>query len=335
MGEHLSKIHHAMQRGGATYLEGVVGTLMSVYSKAASFVLITGDLKEEVRKQLNQEASTAQKRIDENEDQQGKHAKHLERVTDALEVLDLGIQHPYLSMFGVTSPDKFEALVDHEMAVNGFLGRSMFFRELEDNPRRKPRAHLNREVPLDLTATLRSLYSPGESEISGRVESAGDKITIQTRTDAAALLDQISDEFWQQAETHKESTGLTAIPRRGYEHVAKLSCVLAIPTGIRTVEHVRWAYACVQRDLRDKLALCQANDVTAPADALRARILSLVTSEHGETVGKICNKCRKYDKIVVKSMLDSMVADGALMLGIVRGSGTRAGRDTSLYYRNI
>jgi len=45
----LRKLENASKRGGASYLEGIIGLVMSVYSKANGYLPITGDLKEEIR----------------------------------------------------------------------------------------------------------------------------------------------------------------------------------------------------------------------------------------------------------------------------------------------
>ena len=55
IGEQLSKITNASKRGNSSYLEGIIGTLMSAYSKANSHMLITGDLKQLVKESIHKE----------------------------------------------------------------------------------------------------------------------------------------------------------------------------------------------------------------------------------------------------------------------------------------
>jgi hypothetical protein len=107
-------------------------------------------------------------------------------------------------------------------------------------------------------------------------------------------MDKVGEHFWELAERVKEASNLTPIPRRGYEQVAKVSMLLAIPSGVRTVEHVQWALALVKRDVDEKIKLAQSNNEDSKEDALIGRILSLMTKEHGETIGRIRNKCRAY-----------------------------------------
>jgi len=323
LGEVFGKITSASKRGGAVYLEGVIGTLMAIYSKSNSFVPVTGDLKEEIRNALQAEYGRLQKAIDNNEDKTGVLSRKLERVSQQLDTVDMGIENPFLSIFGVTTPEKFNSLMNFDMAANGFMGRALIFRELEKNPRIRPRASRRKEpVPDAIKFALLNLYAPGHFDVdAGRIERIGEKSHIATTEDAAAALDQVGDAFWESAEEQKELTGLHPIPRRGYELTAKVSAVLAMPSGLRTVEHVRWAYALVKRDIDGKMRLAHSNSALEKQDALCSKILSLVSAEHGETIGAITRQCRDYAKADVHTAIDKMVKAGALREEAVRGRG--------------
>ncbi len=315
LGEHFAKITSAQKRGGAVYLEGVIGTLMNIYSKANSFVAITGDLKEEVRQGLIAERARLQKAIDGNEDKSGRFAARVQRVDESLSTIDMGIEGPFLSIFGLTTPEKFNSLMDFDLVANGFMGRALIFQELEKNPRIKPRDKRSRAaVPDKIKYALQNLYAPGYFDgASERVERIGDKSDIQTTAEAVVALDEVSERFWEIAAEQTEATGMQAIPRRGYELVAKVSAVLAIPSGLRTVEHVQWAYKMVRRDIEGKMKLAYSNSATDKGDALMARILSLVTVDHGETIGAITNQCRAYKKEQVREAVAHLVKIGAVV----------------------
>ena len=312
LGEQLAKIQNARTKGTASYLEGVIGTLMSIYSKANSFALVTGDLKEEIKKALLAEYSSVEKRASENEASE-KDEIRLNNLKRQIENMDSGIERPYLNMFGLTTPERFNDLMDFDMAANGFLGRCLIFREREDNPKSKVRSKVKRgSVPDDIAATLQQLYAPGRSEVPDRVEGIGDPVDIATRPDAEDMLDKAENEFYEMAEQAKNSTGLTAIPRRGYEQVAKVSMVLAMPSGLRTVEHVRWAYALVKRDVEEKMKLAHSNSATDKQDALASQVMSHVSVDHGETIGRLRSKCRKYRKEDVDKVVERLKEGGYL-----------------------
>lgn len=312
LGETLGKIQNARTKGSASYLEGIVGSLMSLYSKANSFAMVTGDLKEEIKKAMLAEYAGIQRRIDNNEGTERDEIR-LQNVKRQLDHIDSGIERPYLNIFGLTTPERFNDLMDFDMASNGFMGRSIIFREREDNPKSKPRGKVKRgAVPDDIAATLQQLYAPGHSEVPERVERIGEPVDIATRPDAEALLDEAEQAFYEMAEKAKNSTGLTAIPRRGYEQVAKVSMILAIPEGLRTAEHVRWAFALVKRDVEEKINLAHSNSAVDKQDALASQIMSSVSQEHGETIGRLRNKCRKYRKEDVDKTVERLEEAGHL-----------------------
>jgi hypothetical protein len=76
---------------------------------------------------------------------------------------------------------------------------------------------------------------------------------------------------------------------------------------------VQWAYKLVRRDIEGKMKLAYSNSAPDKGDALFARILSLVTTEHGETVGSLCNQCRAYKKEQVHEAVDRLVKSGHLI----------------------
>jgi hypothetical protein len=93
--------------------------------------------------------------------------------------------------------------------------------------------------------------------------------------------------------------------------VGKVSLILAAPSGVRTLEHVQWAYAMVRRDVDEKLRLVMSNDSTYGADkVLMAKIAKLISKDHGETFAVIKNRLRSYKPEDVQKALDIMVAGG-------------------------
>lgn len=333
LGEQLGKLINARSKGSTPYLEGVIGTMMSLYSKSNSFAAITGDLKEEVRNSLISERQRLQKAVTENEDKNGQLAKRLARIERSLVMIDMGLEAPFLSIFGLTTPERFDGMMDFDMAVNGFIGRAIIFREMERNPKIKPRHERTRPpLPDRIKYALANLYAPGQFDMmdaSQRVERVGDRVPIQTTEQAAGLLDMVSDKFWELAEEQKDATGLHPIPRRGYELVAKVSAALAIPGGLRTDEHVLWAYALVRRDIEGKMRLAHSNSAGDKGDALCSKILSMVSADHGESMRSIARGCRAYQRADVEKVVSMLMDAGQL----VEKKSDGKGRKTSLYFR--
>ncbi len=312
IGIFLQKIKNAQRKGGASYLDGVIGMLMQAYSKTDGFMLLTGDGKEELRQGLQNELSKVCRKIDENEG--GRWAeKKRDQLTRALANIDKGLEKPFLSMVGFTTPVTFESLVDFEQATNGFIGRSLLFNERETAPRSK-KNFSKTPMPDSMAMTLMGLYGAGSfsyDEESERIEYYGERRQIETATNAKELLDRSVDWLEDQAVAQKSKTGLESLYLGAYELVSKVSLILAIPEGLRTAEHVRWAFALVKRDIEEKSRLVVANDreKTDPGVSLAAKIMNLISDE-GERIGTIRNRLRSHRKEDVDKMLDELEKAG-------------------------
>lgn len=312
LGIELGKAINAQKKGGAAYLEGLIGTLMSLFSKADGKALLSGDVKEDVRKAMLAELGQHQKAIENNEDVTGARALKSERLTSQLATLDQGLDKPFISLIGFTTPSTFDAIIDEDQATSGFLGRALLVREHDSNPWPK-RPFKKRPMDDAMRQSLRGLFDGGHySAVQDRVEHIGDRVPIKTAPDAAVALDKALEWTIEYAEVQKERTGLEAVVRRGYEMIAKVSLILAAPSGVRTLEHVRWAFALVKRDVDEKLRLVVSNDLTRGSDKnLMAKVTKYISKDHGETLGVIKNRLRAYKPEDVKKALELMETAGS------------------------
>lgn len=307
----LTRIVNAQQRGGAAYLEGIIGLLMSAYSKADGFMPVSGDVREEVQKVLLQELNQCKKAIADNEDKNGFHARRLAQLQHAILNIDQGIERPFLSMLGFTTPVTFNGIATFEQATNGFLSRCLIFDEKETNPKRK-QGFTKEPMSEQMELSLASLAAPGSFSMTkvDRIEFYGTRNEITTTKKAAAMLDKVYQIFWDKSEQHKSQSGLEAIPRRGYELCAKISAILAAPTGIREPEHVRYAFKLSEMDVERKLRLAYANiqeEAKNNLDAVSARIMNCLDKNHGERRGTIVNRCRPHKKTLVDSAIEKLL----------------------------
>ncbi len=305
----LQKIKNAQAKGGAAYLDGVIGMLMAAYSKADGFMLLTGDAKDDLRKALSQELSAVKRRLDEGEDKPHilRRADDLER---ALDNLDNGLERPFLSMIGFTTPVTFDDLVDYQSATNGFIGRALLFNERDTAPRSKAAF---RKAPMSdgLRMALIQIATGGEyapDDVGGRVEYYGQRTAIPTTPEASEMLAQALDWMEDRAIDHKGKTGLEALYLGAYELVSKVSLILALQEGQRTADHVRWAFAMVRRDVEQKMRLVASN-VDGSDMALFAKIANVIDGG-GETIGVIYNRLRSWKRPSVDSALAKMQASG-------------------------
>lgn len=315
LGITLAKLQNASKKGGASYLEGIVGLVMSVYSKANGYLPITGDLKDEIKQKLMLEYAQADKKLEKlasdssTDNIRAKLELTKDQILAAIQSVDDGLENPYLTILGFTTPVTFNDLMTFEQATNGFMARAMIFSDLETNPRRKAK-FTKRPMSEALTNALQNLYSHGHYDMmsSGgeRVGHIGEKATIPTDHDAQALLNEVYERFYTLAETHKGTTGLEAIARRGYELASKISLVCALPSGLRTVDHVRYGYALAMRDVEQKIKLAFSTENKESSDGLAAKVLSIIDGDHGETLGVICNRLRNTPKTQIEALLLQM-----------------------------
>ena len=310
----LSKLVNSSKKGGSSYLEGIIGLIMSVYSKANGYLPISGDLKDDIKQKLLMEYAQIEKKLEKLAEDSSQDRLR-EQLTDsqvtllkAVENIDLGLENPYFTLLGFTTPVTFNELMTFDQATNGFIARAMIFSDLETNPKRKAK-FVKKPMPQYLANILFNMYSFGrfDQNTNGhRVEFTGEKVTLPTTDDAKLLLDEVYERFYQLAETHKASTGLEAVARRGYELTSKISLICAMPSGLRTVDHIKYAYALAKRDVDQKIKLAYSTDNKKSADGLAAKVLSILDNEHGETLGVICNRLRGTPKPQVEALLEQM-----------------------------
>jgi len=330
-------------KSGASYLEGVIALLMSAYGKAAGYLLISGDLKEDIRKTMQQEYAQCIDRLNNNDVDDNKefYEKRRDDLKEALRNIDDGLKNPLLSLIGFTTPVSFDGLVNFEQATNGFIGRSILVREHETNPKEKDDFKKAKLDPY-MAATLKQLYYPGECSPDKpmRLEHTGERIEIKTTDAAWKMLKQVKAWINDYAEHHKGKSGLEAVVRRGYELCAKVSVILACPSGLRTEEHVRWAYALIRNDIDGKIELARRNQLEGSeradsvVEVLKMRIRDVCKNDNGEPISVICQRAssKKYTRNDVESMVQVMVDSGELSHETVKHP--KSGRETTKYTSN-
>lgn len=297
-------------KSGASYLQGVIGSLMSIYSKARSSILVTGDIKRDIKTDLKKEYAYLNKELDKGCDNPAEAEERMRKIKEAINSIDNGLFNPFLSFIGFTIPEKFNDFVDVENVTSGFIGRSIIINEPNNNPKKKP-SFKPIELSDDLRDRIISLRSNGSFDQKNyRVESNGNFNVIKTDQDALHELENISEWFWKEAESQTEKTGFEAVVRRGYEMVEKVSFILSFGSESRTLEHVDWAFEYIKRDIRYKTLLAYSNvkEKSDPVESMAAKIMCGITDD-GITVGRIVNRYRAKRDLVLKS-IDFLVSKG-------------------------
>jgi len=322
----LQKIENASRSGSASYLEGVIGLLMSAYSKANSYLLLSGDVRRDAETVLVKELTACIAKAE--TDTSGRYDKRASQIQQTLDNLSSGLERPFLSLLGFTTPETFSGLVTKSSITNGFIGRSLLITEKETNPRAKKRFKAEPMSDM-LTHKIKMLYSAGTfslDEDGGRVEFYGNKVSIPSTDDAMNLLDDIENWIHAYAETHKELSGLEAAIRRGFELVLKISFILGAPSGLRTAYHCQWAFAMVYKDINDKTMLAFANDNAKSKSSsesgrvLTAKILAQIDNKTGATISTLANRLRKPVKDI-EAALEHLGSQVVMKSSTHKGNG--------------
>jgi len=286
----LGKIRNAQKKGGAAYLEGVFGAIMSAYSKASTHLLLGGDIKRELRKIYMGALGRAKDDGD---------AQTIARAERMLGMIDNGLERPFLSLVGFTTPSTFDGIMDGETATQGFVGRSIIVTEKDINPAARvgfKRAPLSDGMQMQLAA----LYKGGSFNVmdraGARIEYDGEMVEVESTPEADKMLLDVASWLHSYAEDMGEHTGEASVAmiRRSYEMIAKISFILGIHGGVRTADHVRWAFAYVRHEIDAKIALVFANDNAKdrPEESIAARLMSFIDPEKGCTIAVLANRIR-------------------------------------------
>lgn len=298
-------------KSGASYYETWFGEMMSIFSNASGTVDLQEDEYREIERQLTQQAQFYREKVENNEDPSGKFKSLLEKVETRL-AGDLALVNPFLSMIGYSTPERFDAMVTPDRVTEGFIGRCLIVREPIDVVQIK-RDFKPVEMPWRIRNTLLSLSTGGRAGDDVDVLSNYDKrIKIKTTPEALEKLNQLTG-YYEDLELHYEATnGMHAIPTRAEEAVRKISFILSLADGVRTLENVEWAAAYVNRDIETKVSLAVGN--SQDVDALQNKILANLSREDWVSTAQIRNRCRPIGAVEVTKMLDKMVAK-KLILG--------------------
>jgi len=316
----LQKVTQAAKGTGAAYYIAVIGALMEIYSKSQGILTITGDLKEEIKEGLMAELAKLNKLKDKGENP-AKLEPMYQRLNQALMDADSGMRDPFLTIFGTTTPETFDATVNTENVKNGFIARALILRETENNPRWKD-DFCAQELSDHLVMRLMGLYWGGHthdaSQHGQRVERQGDKVAIVTRPDASEMLDEIRDVFWEMGEQHKHSSGMEGVTRRSWEMCSKISLLLAMADGgVRTVDHVLYGFAMAHGDTVAKIMLARSKDDEEGATkedrstAKHLKILSMLSRDEPTPLWQV-TKALRMSKDAAQPYFDSLVAAGKI-----------------------
>lgn len=335
-GKFLSKITKS-GAGSAHYLEGITGVLMDAYSKAEGYFLLSGDQKEGYKKDLASVYNQINKRL-KNDEYESPMLKSIdiqnaERWKDLMRDARSGIKKPFVSICAFTTSLGFNDFFSKETVLDGFLGRCILFQETDSAPGMN-KLQEKREMDQSITNQLMQIYYGGtyDSMGDGRVEYYGEREKIPTTEEAKKLMVRVSNFFNELAIYYRDTNGFEALALRGYEAVAKISLILAIPSKQRTIDHVEYAFTVVMHDLEAKINLVTSNETKDAktndelVEYFKSIVLAKLSSDgmpKSVLVRTLTAGKKKMKKEDVEPFLDAMVKNGFIQKVEVKGKGVK------------
>lgn len=322
-GYFLKRLDNAMRRGSATYLEGIISTIMEAFTKGDKYMLVDISRKLAIKEGLEEIIAKYEKAYRDGNftDEEAVKAK-ITRAKQLLPRFENGFPNPWLSMFTTATPRTMELAFSGESTENGFLSRALTFHEYETNPEAKPDYAGSRPVPMDLTMAIKSVAFERDECPFGRIDSFDIKqIPISVDRDAAVFVDRALAYFHDLAEVQK-ATGLESLPRRALDGVIKICIALAAEDRRLTLDMARYAVKLVKWELGKKIQRVNSTegmasrDTVEKMDGVAHRILEICETAKGETLPVIISKTKsaKTSKDSVKQVIDGLVANGYLSM---------------------
>ena len=319
-GYFLQRLNNAMKKGSASYLEGIIGTIMEVFTKGDKSVLLDISRKKAIREAWETIITKSATGIQDGAGDVVKLEKKKARAEMLLAKFMDGFPNPFLSMFTTATPRTMELAFSGEATENGFLSRAMTFHEYETNPRPKPDYKGAPPVPTGLLMGLKSIAFDKDECPFGRIDSfALEQVSIEIDQDAQVYMDRAIDYFFELAETQKES-GLESLPRRALDGIVKVCIALGAQDRCLTLPMVRYAVKLVKSEIDKKIRRVnstenmESRNITEKMDGVAHRICEICDTDDGVTVAVIYQSCKRSNvkKDDIQIIVDGLVENGYL-----------------------
>jgi hypothetical protein len=323
-GYFLQRLNNAQKKGSATYLEGIIGTIMEVFTKGDKTVLLDVSRKAEIRERFGTIIATAEKALHDGNFKDEAHQHQLQaraqRARFLINHFRDGLPNPWLSMLTTATPRTMEMAFSGESTENGFLSRAIVFQEAETNPRPRPDYSGDTSISTELAFHIKAVAFEPDDDPFGRVDAFDqDQVPITIAPDAEAFVNRAIDYFFELAETQKQN-GLESLPRRALDSIVKICIMLAAQTRHLTLPMARYAVKLVRSEIETKLRRVASTEnmgsrvLEENVSAVEAKIMEVCDTETGQSGSFILRQCRnsRLNKESINGILDGMVKAGQL-----------------------
>lgn len=334
----LGRVQNAKKTGTASYLEGVIGTIMEAYTKANGVLMVDLSRRESILAAIGQAISQRMRTVEDA----GKNSPEGKASLEAAEYLKQlfatindhgGLVNPWLSMFTTATPSTMQDAFTREQVESGFLSRAMVFFEHEANPRPKHDFAPPASLPMGLEMRVVDPGFAWPDRTAGRIDDCRERFALDVTPEADDFLQRMQVYLFEWAEALKEK-GMTPLARRATEMIVKLCIVVAgwNKTAV-TLEVVRYAARLVMDDMTVKIRKAEISDKSQSGehdDRKRALMLKILdVCQVWATAGEVTHRCRgrNVKKEDVAAVIKIMERDGLLMCEEIKTT-SGAGRPT-------
>lgn len=324
-GQFLQRLNNATSRGSASYLEGIIGTIMEVFTKGDKSVMLDISRKAAINEKWATLINTSKAKLDkgdfDNPKQEQRIQAQLERSKFLLDLFKDGYPNPFLSMFTTATPRSMELAFSGESTENGFLSRAMVFTENETNPLPKEDYSGPVLVPTSLAMKLKYMTFERDACPFGRIDSFQcDRVALKVDHDAHLFIERAIGYFFGLAETQKEN-GLESLPRRALDGVVKVCIALGSDERRVTLPMARYAVKLVRTEIETKIRRVFSTEgmmskvKEEKIDGVSSRVLERCDTENGETFSVIHRsvKSSSLTKEALNKILESLYAAGKIL----------------------
>lgn len=318
----LGRVQNSKKSGNASYLEGVIGTIMEAYTKANGVLMVDLSRRESILAAIGQQIS---KHMRELEDY-GKTSPEGRAALDAANYLKKlfctindngGLVNPWLSMFTTATPATMVDAFTREQVESGFLSRALVFFEPEANPMPKQGFAPPSKPPMHLEMRIAEPGFAMLENTAGRIDDCHERFALEVTAEADDFLSRMQGYLFEWAEALK-GKGMTPLARRATEMIVKVCIAVAGWNKSKVdIDVVRYAAKLVMSDIETKIRKVEISDKEGSNDhddrkrALMLKILDVcqVWASHSEITTRCRNKHYQRDdvtaaiKIMVREQL--------------------------------
>lgn len=320
----LGRVQNSKKSGNASYLEGVIGTIMEAYTKANGVLMVDLSRRESILAAIGQQIQRHMREVEDC----GKTSPEGREALDAANYLKKlytaindngGLVNPWLSMFTTATPATMHDAFTREQVESGFLSRALVFFEHEANPMPKANFAPPSKPPMQLEMRIADPGFAMPENTAGRIDDCRERVALVMDADAEDFIGRMQGYLFEWAEALK-GKGMTPLARRATEMIVKVSIAVAGWNGTPiTLDVVRYAAKLVMNDIETKIRKVEISDKEVSTDmddrkrALMLKILDVcqVWASQKEVTTRCRNK--NYKREDVTAVLKIMVRDELLL----------------------